>query len=717
MRQKNQSAADVQLRTALENMRYAACTQYVINFLHSRIAGNHPRQPKLADERFRNVSIITAFNAPKDRINQLGSERFAKETGQTLTHFHFIDQFGEEENPATDKKRMRKKQTLNNGKINVILRHVLWNLRHSASDHVPGKLSLCIGIPIIICNNEATELCITKGQGHVAGWQSTTGPHGQLVLDTLFVKLERPARIIKVDGLPENIVPLTRITKSIVCVTPSDLALKISCSQVPILPNFAMTDYASQEKTQPINVINLSSCHDHLSYYTCLSRGSTAEDTVIVQGFSEYKITCGASGYLQQEFRELELLDQITKLKYNNKLPKHINGNLRNVIIRQFQLHKGINYIPNNVPQQLKWTLSDPMDLLPVVTDSPWQIIQAKSKKTNQGPGKNINITNKVSVKRKNVNAHIFVVANGTVSVPAGQIPGVKRKASSEESISDCPKQKKTKLSFIPLQNSPVGIMWDSKNYSCAYDALFTILCDVWIQDPKKWTKWFCHLSKPLERLAYNYRKILRGQKRLEAARNDVRKLIYESDNNLFPYGQVGTNVIELARKLMVGDQSPCYARLQCTICNKLDTIDPPENFMYIIESRLKNTNAWFQNWQKEPTDNCQKCNTQQHIIQNFAIAPEIIMFSLNVTGISISKTVKLKGSNNKNTVLPLKGVIYSGNFHFTCRLISDKDVWFHDGMITKSKCQKEGHVTDFTDKQFMIHNSNPAVLAIYAKK
>jgi hypothetical protein len=246
--------------------------------------------------------------------------------------------------PQIKSKCVKKKQTLNDGEINVTLRHVLWNLRNSASDHVPGKLSLCIGMPIMIRNNEATELCITKGQeGHVAGWQSTIGPHGQLVLDTLFVKLERPARTIKINGLPENIVPLTRIPKSIVCVTPSELALKISCSQVPILPNFAMTDYASQGKTRIINVIDLSSCHDHLSYYMCLSRGS-AEGTVIVQGFSEYKITCGASGYLWQEFRELELLDQITELKYNNKLPEHINGNLHNAIIRQFQLHKGIKY-------------------------------------------------------------------------------------------------------------------------------------------------------------------------------------------------------------------------------------------------------------------------------------------------------------------------------------------------------------------------------------
>jgi hypothetical protein len=272
MRQKTQSNENAKLRTVLENMRYAACTIEDIQFLHSRIAGKRKGQPKLADKRFRNVSIITAFNASKDKINQLGSECLAKETGQTLTHFYSVDKFGEEENPATEKKRMKRKHTLNNGDINPMLQNVLWNLRHSASDHVPGKFSLCIGLPIMIHNNETTELCITKGQeGHVAGWQSSIGPQGQIVLDTLFVKLDCPAKTINLEGLPENVVPLTKISKSLVCVTPSDVALKISQSQVPVLPNFAMTDYASQGKTCPVNVVDLSSCRDHMSYYTCLS--------------------------------------------------------------------------------------------------------------------------------------------------------------------------------------------------------------------------------------------------------------------------------------------------------------------------------------------------------------------------------------------------------------------------------------------------------------
>src|SRR6266481_4508820 len=79
MRQSKQSPEDTMMRTALENMRYKSCTSEDIEFLRSRIAGKGPDDPKLSQKAFRNVSIITAFNAQKDRINQLGCERFAGE--------------------------------------------------------------------------------------------------------------------------------------------------------------------------------------------------------------------------------------------------------------------------------------------------------------------------------------------------------------------------------------------------------------------------------------------------------------------------------------------------------------------------------------------------------------------------------------------------------------------------------------------------------------
>ncbi|KAJ7776745.1 hypothetical protein B0H14DRAFT_2401529, partial [Mycena olivaceomarginata] len=55
------------------------------------------------------------------------------------------------------------------------------------------------------------------------------------------------------------------------------------------------------------NVCDLTNCKTHFSYYTSLSRGTPAEGTVILQGFDTSLITSGISGFLHQEFRELEL--------------------------------------------------------------------------------------------------------------------------------------------------------------------------------------------------------------------------------------------------------------------------------------------------------------------------------------------------------------------------------------------------------------------------
>jgi hypothetical protein len=133
------------------------------------------------------------------------------------------------------------------------------------------------------------------------------------------------------------------------CLLLNDDQIPLSREKVLVLANFSMTDYSAQGRTRPQNPVDLNSCKTHQSYYTCLSRSSTAEGTIIVQGFDPKIITGGASGYLRQEFRELELLDEITKLKYERRLPLEINGHRRNTIICQFQKWKGASYVPTNV--------------------------------------------------------------------------------------------------------------------------------------------------------------------------------------------------------------------------------------------------------------------------------------------------------------------------------------------------------------------------------
>jgi hypothetical protein len=103
MCQHSQSPEDAKLRLALENMRYGACTAEDIKYLETRMAGKGGDRPNLSDKNLRNVSIITARNVQKDHINYLGALKFAKDTGQTLTHFYSVDKWGEEADISVQK--------------------------------------------------------------------------------------------------------------------------------------------------------------------------------------------------------------------------------------------------------------------------------------------------------------------------------------------------------------------------------------------------------------------------------------------------------------------------------------------------------------------------------------------------------------------------------------------------------------------------------------
>ncbi|KAJ6522021.1 hypothetical protein B0H19DRAFT_901105, partial [Mycena capillaripes] len=94
-----------------------------------------------------------------------------------------------------------------------------------------------------------------------------------------------------------------------------------------------MTDYTSQGKSRAKNLVELTNCRDHRSYYVALSRGFIAAGTVIIQGFDHKKITSGMSGYLRQELRELEILDEITKLRFEGRLPRCVTGIYRRRLI------------------------------------------------------------------------------------------------------------------------------------------------------------------------------------------------------------------------------------------------------------------------------------------------------------------------------------------------------------------------------------------------
>jgi len=709
MRQSQQTIQDAKFRTALENMRYKSCTPADISFLRSRIAGKGSDEPKLAQKNFRNVSIITAFNAQKDRINQLGCERFATENNQTLTSFYSIDRWKEPEESKKNKGCGRPKKTLVDPvrKTNVFPPHIqklLWEQPHASSDkHIPGKLKLCVGLPVMLRHNDATECCITKGaEATVVSWQSMKGPENQNVVDTLFVKLTNPPKTVKFEGLSENVVPITRHNTATRCSLPNDDEISLTRNQVLVLPNFAMTDYGAQGRTRPYNPVDLNSCATHQSYYTCLSRRSTASGTIIVQGFDPKIITGGASGYLRQEFRELELLDEITRLKYENKLPSEINGHNRNTIIHQFQQWKGTSFIPENVHEAIKWNNSDPFDILPVIADSPWKIIS----KENQMAKKHVklDITN-------------FIPAKGSEPV------SLKRKISCDDINTFKQPQNKRKIyisdDVIEVQ-SPMGLIWDKENYSCAYDAVFTILFSIWSQSPEVWKTNFKDMNRIMNVLATNFHRVKIDQNTLEMARNKVRRLLHQRNAEIFPYGHAGTQIVELTEQLLRSDNIIASNWNRCVQCHHETNRNRDLQTCVIHCMNLKNSSTASCLQEKfkscHPRLRCH-CGGKIDIVTKFEIVPKILAFSVNdATLVEVSKKISFSDSNSL-VVFGLKGIVYFGDFHYTARIVNEGHVWFHDGITTGKNCKNEGKLSTFTNKELSSCNDKMISLAIYAQK
>lgn len=110
-------------------------------------------------------------------------------------------------------------KNVKHGSIPAVIEHILWEQPTCANSKlIPGKLSICTGMPVMICNNAATEMCITKGQEAIVHtWDSHKISDGREALDTLFVELINPLAPVKLDGLPLNVIPLTKASVVTCC--------------------------------------------------------------------------------------------------------------------------------------------------------------------------------------------------------------------------------------------------------------------------------------------------------------------------------------------------------------------------------------------------------------------------------------------------------------------------------------------------------------------
>ena len=720
MRQKTQTPDDARLREALSNMRYKACTPNDIAFLRSCISSDLEGRHSVKEKQFRNVSIITTLNLPKDVINNLGSQRFAAETGQDLIDFYSEDTVSstDERVLSTSKKRsfsqFKNKQT-HIPSLSMNLQQTLWDLLPcNNTKNIPGKLSLCRGLPVIIRLNSATELCITKGQeATVYDWQATQGSKGQLMLDTLFVKLVNPPQNVQLENLPLNIVPLTRTITNTQCVLPSDETINISRSQVEILPNFAMTDYTSQGKTRPFNVVDLSNARSHQSYYTALSRGASAAGTVILQGFDTHKITGGASGALRQEFREIEMLDDITTLRFNGKLPMSVVGECRNDLISSFRIVRGEQYIPSKVHQAIRWKKNDPFHLSNN-TNVNWKIVDT-SKSAHEKHSRTLKASNLIPAKDR-----IQITSNMYEDVELVKKRKYTSSSDNVDMFETMAKKRKTKnnqaLDLQPMEHGacPRGSQWS--NNSCAYDVVISILYNIWLDNSTLRSEQFRNInSQHLGQIATSFSQTQpQGTAySLEDVRDFMRRRLQRIDPVSFAWGHF-TSIQSILDHFLTANHPITSSAMHCPNNHPLNRDERLSTSCHIsLLHHHATIQTFIDNQSIECASRCHAC--QSHLVRShvFVCAPAILAFDMSQQTTLLLESLVLTTADGQQTTYKLRGVMYYSENHFTSRFITEMgSVWYHDGLSTGQLMVHEGNV-NMTD--FITCQSRIAICAVYA--
>lgn len=713
MRQKTQTARDAQFRTALENMRYKSCTKDDIKFLKTLVAGRGESHPKLAHGRFRHVSVITARNAHKDYINEMGTSRFAADYDQELTTFYAIDKWSDidkvSKRTGTTKRKAGAQVWANPENstkyVSGRLKQMLLDLPPSNSMHFAGKLSLCRGMPILLKRNEATECCVTNGaEAMVYDWISTKDDEDRHYMDVLFAKLSNPPRTIQLPGLPENVVPINKMSHSVECKLPNDQVAYVERTQMAILPNFAMTDYASQGRTRPNNVVDLNNCKDHLSYYTCLSRSSSADGTIIVQGFSHTVITGGLSGELKREFRELEVLDEVTSMKHYNEGECDILGHRRHDIIHNFQAKMGDTFVPSNTHDALRWTKADPFVISTTTKYDIWRIVETNSTKAKS---------------QKNTTQKTTAVSHKTNGTIVNNLPAstASKHAIDSDNLLTLP-VKKAKTDTILQVNERraiyTGIAWDSVDYSCAYDALFNVLFMIWLENPNRWTAFFNNMNDVTQHLISGFKRTARYGSTMQLARNEIRESLHSYNPSQFPWGQRGASVGDLLDSVIESNMPMLKCTVKCRHCYHTRSIQHNNPIFWTIDfdNPPSSTNKWFHSICK-PVYHV--CNENSNVALKWNAKPMILIFHVQRSSIRLSQRIRIKDDNNTEHTWRLSGVIYYGRWHFTSISIDKNgNMWSSDSKEVPNYVLHTDNIHNVSDNHLLKHGNRRADYAIY---
>ena len=134
------------------------------------------------------------------------------------------------------------------------------------------------------------------------------------------------------------------------------------------------------------------------------------------------------------------------------------------------------------------------------------------------------------------------------------------------------------------------GLIWDAENYNWAYDALYTILFNIWEFNPSKWNTVLSHLGPFSASLTDGFRDLHARRILFESVRDNIRHQVHQASPEHFPYGPNGTDNGDLVRSMFPNLERSVQCQETCVHCNTTDSLNSSTDLASVVY--IKNNKA-----------------------------------------------------------------------------------------------------------------------------
>ena len=369
-------------------------------------------------------------------------------------------------------------------------------------DALPGFLPLYIGMPIVLkCKNISTDLGITNGsQGFVRHFDIKKTSSGFTCCTCVLVDF--PDSKVKIPDLPQHFFPIVPVKTSFTTQLTSEngpkIKVKITRTQIPIQPAFAITGHSAQGKTLPNILTNLE--EGGFGAYVTTSRARNRYGLHITEPVTLHNLNKPIPYSLVQEGKCLQAIEHNTYICYGFK-------------------HTDYKSIPDPESEQNANTMT-------FVAQFETTDIQHKGHEPQQDDTNACGIAPNRHKRKANI-----------------RNPTVQNDQNPKRSRSYTHTQSPTK----EIQPISSGCIWSNIDWSCAYDSMLMSLFYTYLSFNIATRKKWCQEMTLTDNLAMLFDNLLRSNESLMSSnafnvvRDKLHNFLSEADPILFTrYGTVG---------------------------------------------------------------------------------------------------------------------------------------------------------------------------------